>query len=83
MLKTGNDMLMFDANSDTYSNFFMNYSGLSIINDSVDGGRFLRNRFVPSLDESSPTSLFTICASGSSLSNNRVLLQDLKELQDV
>ncbi|MBQ6350418.1 MAG: hypothetical protein IJI42_05760, partial [Methanobrevibacter sp.] len=62
-LTTGNEVLMFDANSDTYSNFFMNYSGLSINNDSTDGGRFLRARFVPSLDGSSPTSLFTTIAS--------------------
>ena len=58
-LSTGSDVLMFDANSDTYSQFFMNYSGLSINNDSTDGGKFLRARFVPSLDGSSPTSLFT------------------------
>ena len=48
-LAPGNDLLMFDANSDTYSNFFMNYSGLSINNDSTDGGRFLRVSFVPKL----------------------------------
>ncbi len=28
-LSIGGDVVMFDANSDTYSNFFMNYSGLS------------------------------------------------------
>ena len=39
-LTSGNDLLMFDANSDTYSQFFMNYSGLSINNDSTDNGRF-------------------------------------------
>ena len=71
---------MFDANSDTYSNFFMNYSGLSINNDSTDGGRFLRARFVPSLDGSSPTSLFTTIASGSSLSNNRVTVARFKRI---
>jgi hypothetical protein len=79
-LSTGNDVLMFDANSDTYSNFFMNYSGLSINNDSTDGGRFLRARFVPSLDGSSPTSLFTTVASGSSLSNNRVTVARFKRI---
>lgn len=52
-LTTGNEVLMFDANSDTFSQFFMNYSGLSINNDSTDGGKFLRARFVPSLDGSS------------------------------
>ena len=46
-LTTGNEVLMFDANSDTYSNFFMNYSGLSINNDSTDGGQFLRARLFP------------------------------------
>ncbi|WP_295115468.1 hypothetical protein [uncultured Methanobrevibacter sp.] len=79
-LTTGNEVLMFDANSDTYSNFFMNYSGLSINNDSTDGGRFLRVRFVPSLDGSSPTSLFTTVASGSSLSNNRVTVARFKRI---
>ena len=63
-LSTGSDVLMFDANSDTCSQVFMNYSGLSINNDSTDGGKFLRASFVPSLDGSSPTSLFTTFTSG-------------------
>ena len=79
-LTTGNDVLMFDANSDTYSNFFMNYSGLSINNDSTDGGRFLRARFVPSLDGSSPTSLFTNIASGQPLSNGRITVARFKRI---
>ena len=79
-LTTGNDVLMFDANSDTYSNFFMNYSGLSINNDSTDGGQFLRARFVPSLDGSSPISLFTKVASGQPLSNNRVTVARFKRI---
>ena len=79
-LTTGNDVLMFDANSDTFSQFFMNYSGLSINNDSTDGGRFLRARFVPSLDGSSPTDLFTTFASGQSLSNNRVTVARFKRI---
>ena len=79
-LTTGNEVLMFDANSDKYSQFFMNYSGLSINNDSTDGGRFFRARFVPSLDGSSPTSLFTTVASGSSLSNNRVTVARFKRI---
>ena len=79
-LTPGNDLLMFDANSDTYSNFFMNYSGLSINNDSTDNGRFLRAKFVPSLDGSSPTSLFTTVASGQSLSNNRVVIARFKRI---
>ena len=79
-LTTGSDVLMFDANSDTYSQFFMNYSGLSINNDSIDGGRFLRARFVPSLDGSSPTDLFTTFASGQSLSNNRVTVARFKRI---
>lgn len=53
-LSTGNEVLMFDANNDTCSQFFMDYSGLSINNDSTDGGRFLRARYVPSMDMSSP-----------------------------
>ena len=79
-LTTGDEVLMFDANSDTFSQFFMNYSGLSINNDSTDGGRFLRARFVPSLDGSSPTDLFTTFASGQSLSNNRVTVARFKRI---
>ena len=79
-LSTGGEVLMFDANSDTYSNFFMNYSGLSSNNDSTDGGQFLRARFVPSLDGTSPTSLFTNVASGSSLSNGRVTVARFKRI---
>ena len=79
-LTPGNNLLMFDANSDTYSNFFMNYSGLRINNDSTDSGRFLRAKFVPSLDGSSPTSLFTTVASSQSLSNNRVVIARFKRI---
>lgn len=79
-LTPGNDLLMFDANSDTYSNFFMNYSGLSINNDSTDNGRFLRAKFVPSLDGSSPTSLFTTVASSQSLANGRVTVVRFKRI---
>ena len=77
-LITGSDVLMFDANSDTYSNFFMNYSGLSINNDSTDNGRYLRTRFVPNISGNSPTSLFTTFASGQSLSNGRVVVARFK-----
>ena len=79
-LTTGNEVLMFDANYDTYSQFFMNYSGLSSNNDSTDGGKFLRARFVPSIDGSSPTSLFTTFASGQSLSDNRVTVARFKRI---
>jgi len=79
-LTPGNEVLMFDANSDTYSNFFMNYSGLSTNNDSTDGGKYLRARYVPSLDGSSPTGLITTVASGQSLSNNRVTVARFKRI---
>ena len=79
-LTSGNDLLMFDANSDTFSQYFMNYSGLSINNDSTDNGRFLRAKFVPSLDGSSPTSLFTTVTSSQSLSNNRVVIARFKRI---
>ena len=79
-LSTGGEVLMFDANNDTYSQFFMSYSGLSINNDSTDGGKFLRASFVPSLDGSSPTSLFTTVASGHSLSNGRVIVARFKRI---
>lgn len=77
-LSTGGEVLMFDANSDTYSSFFMNYSGLSINNDSTDNGRYLRARFVPNISGNSPTSLFTTFASGQSLSNGRVVVARFK-----
>ena len=80
-LTTGGEVLMFDANSDTYSQFFMNYSGLSINNDSTDNGRFLRARYVPSLDGNFPTSLFTTVASGQSLANGRVTVARFKRIK--
>ena len=79
-LSTGGDLLMFDANSDTYSNFFMEYSGLSINNDSTDGGKFLRARFSPSFDSGVPNDLFTTFASGQDLSNNRVTVIRFKHI---
>ena len=79
-LTTGNEVLMFDANSDTYSNFFMNYSGLSINNDSTDGGRYLRARYAAIIDGSSPISLFTTFASGQPLSNNRVTVARFRHI---
>ena len=79
-LSSGGDLIMYDANHDTYSNFFMDYSGLSLNNDSTDGGNYLRARYVPSMDGSSPTSLFTTFASGGSLSNNRVTVARFKRI---
>ena len=79
-LSTGGDVIMFDANSDTYSQFFMNYSGLSINIDSTDGGHFLRAGFVPNLEGTSPTDLITNIASGGSLSNGRVTIARFKRI---
>jgi hypothetical protein len=79
-LTTGGEVAMFDANHDTYSDFFMTYSGLSINSDSTDGGKFLRARYVSSIDGSAPTSLFTKVASGASLSNNRVTVVRFKRI---
>ena len=79
-LTTGNDVLMFDANHDTYSNFFRDHPGLSINNDSADGGRFLRAKYNYSPDMSSPRSLITTFASGGSLSNNRVCVLRFKRI---
>ena len=75
MLSTGGDLLMFDANSDTYSNFFMEYSGLSINNDSTDNGKFLRARFVPNIDGTSPTSLFSKLKSYCMVVGSKTLVQ--------
>ena len=69
---------MFDANSDTFSDYFMTYSGLSINSDSTDGGRFLRARFVPNLSGTSPTSLITTFASNQPLNNSRVTVARFK-----
>lgn len=80
-LSTDGEVLMFDANSDNYSNFFMDYSGLSLNNDSTDGGKILRARYVPSMDMSSPRSLLTKVASGSSLSNGRVTVARFKRIK--
>ena len=79
-LSTGGEVLMFDANSDNYSQFFMDYSGLSLNNDSTDGGKFLRARYIVNLDGSSPISLFTKVASGQPLSNNRVTVARFKRI---
>lgn len=79
-LSTGGEVLMFDANSDNYSNFFMEYSGLSLNNDSTDGGKFLRAKYVVNIDGTSPISLFTKVASGQPLSNNRVTVARFKRI---
>ena len=79
-LSTGDEVLMFDANHDTYSNFFMNYSGLSINDDSTDGGKFLRARYVPSFDSDIPSCLFTTFASGGAIDNNRVVIVRFKRI---
>ena len=80
-LSTGNEVLMFDANSDKYSQFFMNYSGLSINNDSTDGGRFLRARFVPSLMEALQLHYLQQLPLEVVYQTIVLLLQDLKELE--
>ena len=79
-LSTGGEVLMFDANSDTYSNFFMNYSGLSSNNDSTDGGHFLRARLVPNLEGTAPNVLYSTFASGQPLANNRVTIIRFKHI---
>ena len=79
-LSTGSEVLMFDANSDTYSNFFMNYSGLSSNSDSTDGGYYLSARFIPNIEGTTPTSLFTTFASGKALANNRVTVARFKRI---
>ena len=80
-LSTGGEVLMFDANSDAYSQFFMSYSGLSSLSDSTDGGHFLRARFVPNLEGTSPTCIYTTFASGQPLSNNRVTVARFRHIK--
>lgn len=72
---------MFDANSDTYSQFFMDYSCLIINNDSTDSERFLRARYIVNLEWTTPTNLITKVASDQPLSDNRVTVARFKELQ--
>lgn len=74
------NLIFFDANHDTYSDYFMDYSGLSSNDDTIDGGKFLRVRYVLSSDGSSPASLYTTIASGSSLGENRVTIARFKRI---
>ena len=80
-LTTGGVVLMFDANSDTYSQYFMKSIDTSINNDSTDNGKFLRVRFAPSYDSDVPSSLFTTFASGKDLANNRVTVARFKHIR--
>ena len=82
-LSTGGEVLMFDANNDTYSQFFMSYSGLSINNDSTDGGRFLRARFVPNIEGTSQHHYLQHLPLVVAYQTIVLLSQDLKEFQDV
>ncbi|WP_295727056.1 hypothetical protein [uncultured Methanobrevibacter sp.] len=46
-LSTSGEVQFFDANSDTYSDFFESCQGLSVEYDSIDSGNVIRSRFVP------------------------------------
>ena len=46
----------------------------------VANGRYLRARFVPNLEGTSPSGLFTTFASGQSLSDNRVTVARFKHI---
>ena len=73
-LSTSGEVQFFDANSDTYSDFFESCSGLSVEYDSIDSGNVIRSRFVP-MDVSC---LCTKNLSGQSCANGRVVFARFK-----
>ena len=73
-LSTGGEVQFFDANSDTYSDFFETCQGLSVENDATDSGKVIRSRFVPM----EVSCLCTKNLSGSSLKNGRVVFARFK-----
>lgn len=73
-LSTGGEVHFFDANSDTYSDFFETCQGLSVEYDSIDSGKVIRSRFVPM----EVSCLCTKNLSGQSCANGRVVFARFK-----
>ena len=73
-LSTGGEVQFFDANSDTYSDFFETCQGLSVENDAIDSGKVIRSRFVPM----EVSCLCTKNLSGQSAANGRVVFARFK-----
>lgn len=73
-LSTGGEVHFFDANSDTYSDFFETCQGLSVEYDSIDSGKVIRSHFVPM----EVSCLCTKNLSGQSCANGRVVFARFK-----
>ena len=73
-LSTSGEVQFFDANSDTYSDFFESCQGLSVEYDSTDSGKVIRSRFVPM----EVSCLCTKNLSGQSCANGRVVFARFK-----
>ena len=73
-LSTGGEVQFFDANNDTYSDFFETCQGLSVENDAIDSGKVIRSRFVPM----EVSCLCTKNLSGQSAANGRVVFARFK-----
>ena len=73
-LSTGGEVQFFDANSDTYSDFFETCQGLSVENDAIDSGKVIRSRLVPM----EVSCLCTKNLSGQSCTNGRVVFARFK-----
>ena len=73
-LSTSGEVQFFDANNDTYSDFFESCSGLSVEYDSIDSGNVIRSRFVPM----EVSCLCTKNLSGQSCANGRVVFARFK-----
>ena len=73
-LSVGGDVHFFDANTDTYSDFFETCPGLSVENDSIDSGKVIRSRFVPG----ELSFLCTKTLTGQSIANGRVVAARFK-----
>ncbi len=73
-LSTGGEVQFFDANYDTYSDFFETCQGLSVEYDSIDSGKVIRSRMVPM----EVSCLCTKNLSGQSCANGRVVFARFK-----
>lgn len=68
-LSVGGEVQFFDANNDTFSDFFESTSGISILYDTIDSGKVIRSQFVPQ----QASGLFTKKCSGYPIPNGRVV----------
>lgn len=73
-LSTSGEVHFFDANYDTYSDFFETCQGLSVENDAIDSGKVIRSRMIPM----EVSCLCTKNLSGQSCANSRVVFARFK-----